>query len=165
MRGGVGAAAAPRGGGDGGGRAALRGADLGGRHDRPRRGLVLAPALDGVALPGPPQPPTPPLGSPRARGAEALARLHRALRLLRRAQAPLLRLPTVPGEAPGERIPRGRRRRRRSRRGPRRRQVSACFCYGWRVRRVGGRWRKCGICPYGWGVSVGCNACFGPELS
>jgi hypothetical protein len=121
VRGGGGAAAAPRGGGDGRGRAALRGADLGGRHDRPRRGLVLAPALDGAALPRPPQPPPPPLGAAGARRAETLARLHRALRVLRRAKAPLLRLPPLQGEAPGQARPRGPRRGRRR---LRRRQVS-----------------------------------------
>jgi hypothetical protein len=109
VRGGGGAAAAPRDGGDGGGRAALRGADLGGRHDRPRRRLVLAPALDGAALPRLPQPPPHPLGAAGLRCAAPLARLHRALRLLRRAEPPLLRLPTLQRQAPGQGRPRGSR--------------------------------------------------------
>ncbi|CAD6220847.1 unnamed protein product [Miscanthus lutarioriparius] len=58
---------------------------------------------------------------PGPRGPEALARLHRALRLLRRAQAPLLRIPPPPPQrqAPGQsHLPRGS-----CRRGPGRRRT------------------------------------------
>lgn len=102
VRGGGGAADAPAGvGGDGGGRAAVRRADLGGGHDRPLHRVGMAAALDRADLPRLPQPPAAPLRASRSRRAPPMARLHRALRLLRRAAAALLRL-SPPWEVPAQ---------------------------------------------------------------